>query len=90
MRDFWPYTLFAAFFVFMTLFQVANCTDEPEARRVLADEGYSDVRFTGYAWGACSKDDTSHTGFRARAPSGRDVEGVVCCGALLKACTVRH
>jgi len=68
----------------------ASCTDQDEARRVLDDEGYTDVRFTGYAFAACSKDDTSHTGFVAKNAKGKEVEGVVCCGLLFKACTVRH
>lgn len=67
----------------------AGCTDEAEARRVLDDQGFTDVQTTGYAWGACSDDDTSHTGFTAKNPKGKPVAGVVCCGLVAKACTVR-
>ncbi len=64
------------------------CTNEEKARSVLDKQGFTEVTFTGYAFSACSEDDVSHTGFRAKNPQGKEVEGVVCCG-WLKSCTVR-
>lgn len=64
------------------------CTDETRARQVLDEQGFEDVRFTGYVWAACSDDDATHTGFVAKNAKGKQVSGVVCCG-WLKSCTVR-
>lgn len=64
------------------------CTDEPRSRRVLEESGYTDIHITGYAWGECSDSDTYHTEFMAKGPSGRSVEGAVCCGTF-KSCTIR-
>ena len=68
---------------------LAGCTNPESATKVLQDAGYSDVKMTGYAWFACSKDDTFHTGFTAKGPSGRPVKGVVCEGLLFKSSTIR-
>lgn len=71
---------------------LAGCdalTHPESARKVLLDAGYSDVKFTGYDWFACSKDDTYHTGFTAKGPTGRPVKGVVCEGVFFKASTIR-
>lgn len=67
-----------------------GCTDEAASRRALEQEGYTDISFTGYDWFACAKDDTFHTGFRAKGPTGKPASGVVCCGLMMKGCTVRH
>ena len=64
------------------------CTNEPRAREVLDEQGFTDVTITGYVWAACSDDDATHTGFTATNPKGKKVSGVVCCG-WLKSCTVR-
>lgn len=66
-----------------------GCTNETDSGRALESYGFSDVRYTGYVWFACGKDDFSHTGFTANNAAGHPVSGVVCCGLLFKACTVR-
>lgn len=66
------------------------CSDEDAARRTLLDAGYSDVRTTGWAMLGCGEDDSTSTGFVAKNPKGRRVEGVVCCGFWGKGCTIRH
>ena len=67
---------------------VGACTDEQTAKRVLEEQGYSEVRTTGWAWLSCGKDDTFKTGFVARSPKGNKVEGAVCSG-WFKGATVR-
>lgn len=67
-----------------------GCEDKPKAATVLDNEGYTEVTFTGYKWGACADSDNYHTGFRAKNREGKVVEGVVCCGAFLKSCTIRY
>lgn len=66
-----------------------GCTDEDAATRALTGSGFTDITFTGYKWFACGESDFSHTGFCAVGPTGVPVEGVVCRGLFLKACTVR-
>lgn len=70
---------------------LAGCTDAPRARRVLEDQGYSNVTITGYRWWGCADDDSCATGFEAIAPGGKKVKGVVCSGFGLfsKGATVR-
>lgn len=67
---------------------LAGCTDPPTAERVLQQQNYRDIQITGYGWFGCSEDDTFATRFRARAPNGEMVTGVVCSG-WLKGATVR-
>jgi hypothetical protein len=71
-----------------TLFGACNVPSD-KATRVLHGAGYSDVRLLGHAWFACSDDDALSTGFSAEGPSGERVEGAVCCGLMLKDCTIR-
>lgn len=68
---------------------LVGCTDENNTRSTLRKSGYSDINITGYSWLACGDDDTFHTGFRAKNPSGEIVEGTVCCGLVAKGCTIR-
>lgn len=67
---------------------LAGCTDETNARRVLEDSGYTDVRLGGYAFFACSEDDIFRTSFEARGANGRTVRGTVCKG-WFKGSTIR-
>lgn len=69
---------------------LSGCTDEDSARRILLEDGYTNIRIIGYEWLGCGEGDQTHTGFAAIAPSGRSVHGVICCGAWGKACTVRR
>lgn len=64
------------------------CTDESGARRALESQGFTSITFTGYRWMSCGRDDDFATGFIATNPTGKRVDGVVCCG-LMKGCTVR-
>jgi hypothetical protein len=66
-----------------------GCTDNVNAKRILEENGYTNIQFTGYAFFACSKDDTYHTGFTAISPSGKFVSGTVCAGLFFKNSTIR-
>lgn len=68
---------------------LSGCTDPTSATKVLTQAGYSDIQMTGYDWLACGKDDTYHTGFRAKGPTGAIVNGVVCKGVFFKSSTIR-
>lgn len=73
-----------------TMLLVACSVDDGTARRVLEDEGYTDIVLLGWTPLACSSSERRSGGFRATR-DGRHVEGVVCCGGYLFGdCTVRH
>lgn len=66
-----------------------SCTNQNKATRVLREAGYTDIKITGYNFFCCGKDDNTSTGFKAKGPSGVQVEGCVCCGYFGKSCTIR-
>lgn len=72
----------------LVLVALAGCTDEGAARKALDGSGFTDVKITSYAYFGCGKEDTFHTGFEARGPSGQFVDGVVCSG-WMKGATIR-
>jgi hypothetical protein len=72
----------------IALLLAAACTDEDRSRKTLDNLGFTDVVFTGYQPFACGDDYVFETGFKAKNPNGKSVEGVVCCGAL-KGCSVK-
>lgn len=75
--------------LFLLALMLVGCTRPEYARHVLEDQGYKDVHITGYAWFACSEDDTFHTAFTATGPTGRTVSGAVCSSLLIKNATIR-
>lgn len=58
---------------------LSACTDEAGARRVLAQEGYTNIKITGYST-MCGDGDDFATGFSATNAVDRHVEGAVCSG----------
>jgi hypothetical protein len=78
-------------FVALLLAGLWACTNEEDASRTLRVSGYKNVKFTGYEWWACSKGDSTCTGFTAIAPNGEKVSGAVGCsvGGCTKGCTIR-
>lgn len=64
------------------------CSAPNDARKVLADAGYTDVNLHGYSWFCCSDDDTFATSFDALSPAGVRVNGCVC-GGWMKGQTIR-
>ena len=65
-----------------------GCPNKDRANEILEAEGYIDIKLGGGHGWACGRD-LSATGFRALALTGQRVHGAVCCGIVMKACTVR-
>lgn len=65
--------------------------EKTRAEHVLEENGYENINITGAAILGCSEDDSIFTSkhFTAKNSAGNNVEGTVCCGLLLKGCTVR-
>jgi hypothetical protein len=74
-------------FLFLLILLTA-CTDNSTAYRVLKNDGYTNIMFTGYSWFACSRDDFYHTGFIA-VKNQNKVSGTVCSGLIFKNATIR-
>lgn len=66
-----------------------GCTDEGSTRSTLQKAGFTNISVGGYSWFSCSEDDTTQTEFTATNPRGQRVSGTVCCGLVVKACTIR-
>lgn len=56
---------------------LAGCTDTASARRIVEQEGVTNVEVTGYRVFGCLKGEDWHTGFTGTR-NGRPVSGVVC------------
>lgn len=67
---------------------LACCTSAEPSRKALEGAGYSKIELKGWSAFGCSDDDAFRTRFSAVGPTGKPVEGVVCCG-WLKNCTIR-
>ncbi len=68
---------------------LAACTDAPDAKRTLENQGYTNVKAGGYAAFSCdSESDLYATNFEAISPSGTPVTGAVCKG-VFKGSTIR-
>ena len=78
------------FLIVLFAVYLTGCTSQADAERALKAEGYKNIEITGYAFFDCSKDDTYHTGFRAKNREGKTVEGTVCSGLLFKNATIRY
>ncbi|HET8686676.1 MAG TPA: hypothetical protein VFM18_08430 [Methanosarcina sp.] len=61
---------------------LSGCTDSSTTTRVLEEQGYTNVKTTGYVFFGCPEDDVFHTGFVATSPANKTVSGVVCSGLL--------
>jgi len=65
-----------------------GCIQPDKTRRVLSQQGYTDIEITGWRPFTADKNDTFSTGFKAKSPNGSVVTGAVTSG-WLKGSTVR-
>lgn len=75
--------------VLVLMLSISACTRPENSTRILQEQGYTNIQITGYSWFACSKDDTTSTGFIATNPTGKRVTGTVCSGMIFKNSTIR-
>lgn len=62
--------------------------DKDTCRRVLSQQGYTQIKITGYRFFMAGQDETTSTGFTAKSPSGQYVSGAVTSGPF-KGNTIR-
>lgn len=87
------YTIMAMLFV-----SCAGCGEMVPVERAVATmeaAGYKNVRVTdqhGVApqWAGCSEGDAVAFDVSATNPAGKQTTATVCCGLMLKGCTIRH
>lgn len=78
--------------MFIVIAAIFSCTSPDRARQTLEDYGFRSIEITGHAWNACSRDDSTCTGFTAVNARGAVVSGAVGCGYSVgcsKGCTIR-
>lgn len=75
-----------------TALVICACTTPDDQRRAVENMGFSDVVILdGVPFFSCSDSDDVFfsANFSATNSAGKRVTGVVCCGSIGKACTVR-
>lgn len=83
------------FYIIIVMIAVGTCTvmntgdASPDAIRALENQGLTNATIGEWAPMACGEGDTVSREFTATNPTGKRVQGVVCCGLFLKSCTVR-
>jgi hypothetical protein len=69
--------------------KLQGCPNGLQAVSILGAEGYTEVKIDKGGHGFSCGKDGSATGFAAKTVAGHPVKGVVCCGLVVKACTMR-
>ena len=90
MKTITPIGIFVAILISMLVFGLAGgCKDAAGTKRVLAQNGYTNIVITG--WRPFMKSDTDwySTGFEATSPNGSKVTGAVTSGLFWKGSTIR-
>lgn len=67
----------------------SGCSDNAGAKRLLENQGYTNVKTDGHSWFGCAKDDEVATSFTATNSAGKQVSGSVCRGFWAKSSTIR-
>jgi len=82
--------LMMCWLIILCLLLTSGCVSEKHTVRTLEKASYTDIEITGLKLLSCSDDDFFMTGFKAKNPNGKIIEGVVCCGLIFKSCTIRY
>lgn len=64
------------------------CTRDNDARRILTEQGFTEIVITGWRPMMAGRDESTSTGFIAKSPNGTIVTGAVTSG-LFKGSTIR-
>lgn len=75
-------------FIMILMSSCSSNTDFKNGKRQLENQGYTNVKNTGYSFFCCSDEDTFATGFSATDKNGRKVYGCFCSG-YFKGVTIR-
>ena len=75
------------FYIIIISLLLTSCTDNKNAMKALKQDGYTNIKLTGYSMWSCSESDNFSTGFTA-TKNGYKIKGVVCSG-WTKGSTIR-
>lgn len=87
-------TAFLAIVVFSIIFGVAWCSFNVTGpgdtqKKAVEAQGFTEVQIGDWAPASCADSDDVARHFTAKNVQGEPVAGVICCGLVLKACTIR-
>ena len=71
---------------------VTGCSSDNDfnkGKKLLEDQGYTDVVNTGHSFFCCDDKDTYSTGFKCKDKQGNEVKGCFC-SSLTKGVTIRY
>ena len=74
------------------VFLCGGCTNDNDfakGKKQLEQQGYTDVKNTGYSAFCCDEKDTYSSGFTCKDKSGNVVKGCICSG-IMKGITIRY
>lgn len=74
--------------ILLALVALTSCTRPELTKRVLEDQGYTEIQITGWRPFQASSGGGWATGFEAKSPAGKRVAGTVTTG-ILKGSTIR-
>ena len=66
-----------------------GCTNHDATVSTLESSGFTEIQTGKHDFFSCGQDDFYATKFTATNPIGKKVKGTVCCGMIVKSCTVR-
>lgn len=72
----------------MTTSCLSSSNDFEKGKQMLENQGFTDIKNTGYEYFCCDDKDTFSTGFTAKAKNGAEVSGCFC-SKILKGVTIR-
>jgi hypothetical protein len=81
-------TLYTLLCVVILCTRCTSSNDFEKGKKQLEQQGYTDIKNTGWAAFCCSDEDTFSTGFKAKDKQGRTVKGCFC-GGVFKGVTIR-
>ena len=74
----------------LTLLILTGCTSNNDTISTLEKAGYTNINVGEWDAFGCSDDDFYSTRFTATNSLNNTVEGTVCCGLMMKRCTIRY
>ncbi len=75
----------------ITLILLIGCTNDNDfekAKKQLTQQGYTNIKNTGYSFLCCDEKDSFSTGFSATDKDGNKIKGCICSG-VFKGVTIR-
>lgn len=91
--DNYPHTkMKKSIIIFSALTILIGCTNDTDfwkGKRQLENQGYTDIKNTGYSAFCCDEKDQFSSGFTGKDKNGNVVSGCICSG-IMKGITIRY